>query len=391
MKLAPDRYDITVFGAEPFENYNRILLSSVLAGEKTIDDIMLNDEQWYIDNGITLHKGNKVVFIDQAARKVIGDDGTTTGYDRIILATGSHPFVIPVLGADLPGVITFRNILDVEALLHASTICKKPVVIGAGLLGLEAANGLVRRGMAVTVVHQLGTLMERQIDKPASDLLKDSLEQRGITVLTERHTRSIIGDTRVQGIRFTDGTVIEADLVVMAVGICPDTALAQSAGLHCERGIVVNDAMQTDNPRIYAVGECAQHRGVNYGLVVPLFEQAMVCAKQLAGISAARYEGSVVATTLKVTGIDIFSAGDFLGDADCEVIVLRDPGRHVYKKLVLRDNRLIGAVFFGESAASEWYRDLMREQTDIGPFRDVLMFGPKFMGKDDSPKPEMAA
>ncbi|MGB5538815.1 MAG: FAD-dependent oxidoreductase, partial [Gammaproteobacteria bacterium] len=311
LKLAPERYDITVFGAEPYGNYNRIMLSPVLAGEKTIDDIMLNDEQWYIDNGVSLHKGKTITRIDRLQRQVIADDGTTAHYDRLLLATGSNPFIIPVPGHDKDGVIAFRDIHDVDTMLAASRDYRKAVVIGGGLLGLEAANGLMKQGMEVTVVHLLDSLMERQLDKPASGLLKRSLEQRGMTFLMEAQTSEILGNGRVRGVRFRDGSEIEADLVVMGVGIVPNAALAKSAGLYCERGIVVNDVMQTYDPRIYAVGECAQHRGIAYGLVAPLFEQGKVAANQLAGLGYATYKGSVTSTKLKVTGIDLFSAGEF--------------------------------------------------------------------------------
>ena len=266
LKIAPEKYDITVFGAEPYGNYNRIMLSPVLAGEKTVDDIMLNDEQWYRDNGITLYKGRTITEIDRANRRVIADDGTVADYDRLLIATGSNPFMIPVPGKDKDGVIAFRDIHDVDTMLAAAHDYKKAVIIGGGLLGLEAANGLMKQGMDVTVVHLLDSLMERQLDKPASGLLKRSLEERGMKFLMEAETAEIIGNGRAQGVRFRDGSEVDADLVVMGVGIVPNTELAKNAGLHCERGIVVNDVMQTFDPRIYAVGECVQHRGIAYGL-----------------------------------------------------------------------------------------------------------------------------
>ncbi|MGB5306611.1 MAG: FAD-dependent oxidoreductase, partial [Gammaproteobacteria bacterium] len=281
LKIAPEHYDITVFGAEPYGNYNRIMLSPLLAGEKTVADIMLNDEQWYIDNGISLYTGKQVTRIDRARRRVIAEDGTSADYDRLLIATGSNPFMIPVPGRDKDGVIAFRDINDVDTMLAAAHDYKKAVVIGGGLLGLEAANGLMKQGMEVTVVHLLDSLMERQLDKPASSLLKASLEERGMNFLMEAQTAEIIGNGRVQGIRFKDGSKVTADLVVMGVGIVPNIELAKNAGLHCERGIVVNDVMQTFDPRIYAVGECAQHRGIAYGLVAPLFEQGKVAANQL--------------------------------------------------------------------------------------------------------------
>jgi nitrite reductase (NADH) large subunit len=380
LKIAPEMYDITVFGAEPYGNYNRIMLSPVLAGEKTVDDIMLNDEQWYSDNGITLYKGKSITELDRLNKRVIAEDGTTVDYDRLLLATGSNPFMIPVPGKDKDGVIAFRDIHDVDTMLQASKDYKKAVVIGGGLLGLEAANGLMKQGMDVTVVHLLDSLMERQLDKPASALLKASLEERGMNVLMEAATEEIIGNGRVQGVRFKDGSEIETDLVVMGVGIVPNTELAKSAGLHCERGVVVNDVMQTFDPVIYAVGECAQHRGIAYGLVAPLFEQGKVAANQLAQLGYAHYQGSVTSTKLKVTGIDLFSAGDFNEAGDDEVIVLQDPASGTYKKLVINDNRIKGAVLYGDTIDGTWYFQLMREATSIADFRKTILFGQHDLG-----------
>ena len=382
LKLAPDLYDITVFGGEPYGNYNRIMLSPVLAGEKTIDEIILNDDDWYAEHGITLHKGKWVVEIDRARRVVRADDGTEAKYDRLIIATGSKPFIIPVPGNELEGVVAFRDIADVDAMLAAARAHEhgKAVVIGGGLLGLEAANGLMKQGMDVTVVHLMDTLMERQLDKPAGSLLKASLEERGMKFLLEAETEAILGSEKVEGVRLKDGLEIPADLVVMAVGIRPNIELAKQAGLHCERGIVVDDTLQTYDPRIYAVGECVQHRGVTYGLVAPLFEQAKVCANHLARIGIARYEGSMTSTKLKVTGIDLFSAGDFHGDEYTEDLVFQDPGRGVYKKLVLRDNRIIGAVLYGDTIDGSWYFELMRDGTDVSDMRDHLLFGQAHLG-----------
>jgi nitrite reductase (NADH) large subunit len=380
LKLAPDKYDITVFGAEPYGNYNRIMLSPVLAGEKTIDDIMLNDVPWYTDNGITLYTGKAVTGIDRAGRRVVAADGTTADYDRLLLATGSRPFMIPVPGSDKDGVIAFRDIHDVDTMLAAAHAHTRAVVIGGGLLGLEAANGLMKQGMEVTVVHLLDSLMERQLDKPAAALLKRSLEERGMNFLMEAETSEIIGNGRVQGVRFRDGSEIGADLVVMGVGIVPNTELARNAGLHCERGIVVNDVMQTFDPRIYAVGECVQHRGIAYGLVAPLFEQGKVAANHLAGLGYASYAGSVTSTKLKVTGIDLFSAGEFIEAEGDEVLSLQDPAAGTYKKLVIRDDRIKGAVLYGDTIDGTWYFQLMREGTSIADFRKTLLFGQHDLG-----------
>ncbi len=381
-KLAPDIYDITVFGAEPYANYNRILLSPVLAGEQTISDIMLNDVDWYAENGITLHLGKKITSIDRVKRRVIADDGTEAEYDRLLLATGSNPFMLPVPGKDLQGVISYRDIKDTNDMIDAAAVHKHAIVIGGGLLGLEAANGLKLRGMDVTVVHLPTWLMERQLDPVAGKMLQKSLEDRGLKFLLAKNTQEIVGDAegKVKAIRFTDGSELPAELVVMAVGIRPNTTLAEATGLYCNRGIVVNDTMQTYDPRIYAVGECVNHRGTAYGLVAPLFEQGKVCATHLAQFGIGRYTGSLTSTKLKVTGIDLFSAGDFTGGEGTEEIVLSDPYAGVYKKLVIRDDRLIGACLYGDTVDGSWYFKLLREGRRINDIRDKLMFGESNIG-----------
>jgi len=380
LKLDDEMYDITVFGEEPYGNYNRILLSPVLAGEKTIDEIMLNDDQWYADNHVTLYKNKTVVNVDRKKQIVIADDGREVPYDRLLLATGSSPFIIPVPGHDLPGVISFRDIHDVDLMLEASDKHKHAVVIGGGLLGLEAANGLMLQGMNVTVVHLGDVLMERQMDTVAGGMLKKSLEERGLNFLMGASTEAIIGDERVKGVRFKDGSEIVTDLVVMAVGIRPNIELASKIGLHCERGVVVNDTLQTFDPKIYSVGECVQHRGETYGLVAPLFEQAKVCANHLAKMGIGLYQGSVTSTKLKVTGIDLFSAGDFIGDDTTEDIVMQDVNRGVYKKIVLKDNKIHGAVMYGDTVDGAWYFQLLRDETDISDIRESLMLGQAHLG-----------
>ncbi len=380
LELAPDRYRITVFGAEPHVNYNRILLSPVLAGEKEFSDIVLNDEAWYAEHGITLHTGREIVRIDRAARKVVAKDGIEAPYDRLLVATGSIPFRLPVPGSELPGVIGFRDLADVDVMIKAAREYRHAVVIGGGLLGLEAANGLLKQGMKVTVVHLPEALMDRQLDTAAARMLRRSLEQRGLEFVMAGQTEEIFGKKRVQGVRLQDGRELTADLVVMAVGIRPNIDLAKSAGLYCERGIVVNDTMQTYDPRVYAVGECVQHRGQVYGLVAPLFEQAKVCANHLAHFGIARYEGSMVSTKLKVTGIDLFSAGNFLGNDTTEEIVMQDAAAGVYKKLVLADNRLLGAVLYGDTVDGSWYFQLMREETDVSDMRARLLHGQMHLG-----------
>lgn len=381
LKLDPERYHITVFGEEPYGNYNRIMLSPVLASEKTIEQIMLNDDAWYAEQGITLHKGKKVEQINRSRCRVIATDGTTASYDRLIIATGSTPFMLPIVGADKQGVIGFRDINDVNTMLAAAQHYKNAVVIGGGLLGLEAANGLLKQGMKVSVVHINDILMERQLDKPAAKLLQQSLEARGLKFLMQANTAELLGHERVTGVRFKDGSELSADLVVMAVGIRPNIALAKSAGLYCERGIVVNDTLQTiTDPKIYAIGECVQHRGIAYGLVAPLFEQAKVAANHLAKHGIARYAGTVTSTKLKVTGIELFSAGDFIGNEQTEEIVFKDAGAGTYKKLVLQDNQIKGAVLYGDTVDGSWYFQLMKDKTDISAFRDTLLFGQAHLG-----------
>ncbi|WP_018989013.1 nitrite reductase large subunit NirB [Aromatoleum toluclasticum] len=387
LKLAPDLYDITVFGAEPHGNYNRILLSPVLAGEMTLPEIMLNDLDWYRDNAITLHAGKMVTKIDRTKRKVIASDGTEAEYDRLLIATGSTPFIPPIPGADLPGVLAYRDIGDTEAMIEASTQYKHAVVIGAGLLGLEAANGLMLRGMSVTVVHLADWIMERQLDKPAADMLQASLEAKGMNFLLSKQTEALVrGESgRVSAVRFKDGMEIPADLVVVAAGIRPNFALAESAGIYCGtgrvRGIHVSDTLQTvTDPRVYAVGECVAHRGIAYGLVAPLFEQGKVAANHLANFGIGRYEGSVTSTKLKVTGIDVFSAGDFSGGADTEDIVLHDKQGGVYKRIVIKNNRIVGSVLYGDTADGSWYFQLMKDGQDIHAIRDHLMFGQNHLG-----------
>ena len=390
LKIAPDLYDITVFGAEPHPNYNRILLSPVLAGEQTLGEIVLNDWAWYLDNHITLHAGFTVNEVDRVRRVVHATDGkgqcVSTEYDRLIMATGSNPFILPIPGKDLQGVLAYRDIADTQAMIDAALVYTHAVVIGGGLLGLEAANGLMKRGMQVTVVHVMPTLMERQLDKVAGELLQKSLVERGMRFLMGAQTQELVGGggedgQRVTAIRFKDGLEIPADLVCMAVGIRPNTALAEKMRLHVNRGIVVSDTLQTTtDARIYAVGECAAHRGIAYGLVAPLFEQGKVLANHLAQFGISRYLGSLTSTKLKVTGIDLFSAGDFSGGEGTEEIVMSDPFGGVYKKLVIKDDKLIGACLYGDTVDGSYYFKLLRDGRSIESSRDRLMFGESNIG-----------
>lgn len=397
IERAPDLYDITVFGAEPYGNYNRVLLSLVLAGEMSVDDIMLNPERWYAENGITLRKGETVERIDRRGREVVTAAGGRVRYDRLLIATGSTPIVLPVPGVDLPGVCTFRDILDVNRMTEAAATHRKAVVIGGGLLGLEAANGLLKRGMDVTVVHLVDALMERQLDAPAAALLRNTLEARGLKFRMPAQTAAILGDARAEAVRFAEGPDVEADLVVMAVGIRPNIDLARRAGLHCERGIVVSDTMQTYDGAIYAVGECVQHRRNTYGLVAPLFDQAKVCANHLARKGFAAYPGSAVSTRLKVTGIDLFSAGDFAGGAGRDDIVVEDRARGVYKRIVMKGDVIVGAVCVGDAADGNWYFEQIAAGAKAPARRDGLAFGvkeglsPSMAAAPDLPHPEEGA
>jgi nitrite reductase (NADH) large subunit len=388
----PDKYRITIFGAEPRVNYNRIMLSPLLAGEKSFEDIVINGQEWYADNGIALVAGDPVVAIDRAAQTVTGRSGRTEHYDRLILATGSDPFIIPVPGKDLPGVITFRDMDDVGKMLEAANRGGDAVVIGGGLLGLEAAHGLSLRGMKVTVIHLMPTLMERQLDEAAGWLLKDALEKRGQTILTQADTGEIYGNGKVEGVRLKDGREIPCSIVVMAVGIRPSTGLAKAAGLEVNRGILVDDHMLTSDPAVLAVGECVEHGGMVYGLVAPLWDMCRSLADCLTG-NPSGYTGSVTSTKLKVSGIDVFSAGDFSGGEGCEDIVLRDATRGVYKRVIVKEDRVIGAVLYGDTADGNWYFDLLRKGEDIADIREALIFGQAFAsgGALADPKAAVAA
>lgn len=386
---APGRYQVTIFNAEPRVNYDRIMLSPVLSGEKAYEEIIIHGDGWYIANNITLYKGHKIVAIDRTAKTVTSDHGVTEPYDKLVIATGSVPFIIPVPGHDLPGVLTYRDLDDVQAMMLAAQSRAKAVVIGGGLLGLEAAAGLNAQGMDVTVLHVMPTLMERQLDPAAGYLLQRAVEQRGIKVITKANTRAITGNGKVGQVELADGTIIPATLVVMAVGIRPNSMLAKEAGIAVNRGIVVDAGMRSNDPDIYALGECAEVNGQVYGLVAPLYEMARVAARQLAGDEAAAFVHMDTPTKLKVTGIDLFSLGDFAEGEDRQEIVLRDAAAGVYKRLVLKDDRIIGTVLYGETADGAWFNDLKKKQTDISEMRDTLIFGQSYQG--GAPLDPMAA
>ncbi|WP_286803005.1 MULTISPECIES: nitrite reductase small subunit NirD [Acinetobacter] len=379
LDMAPDRYEITVIGEEPWGNYNRIMLSPVLSGEKTIDDIMLHPHAWYADKGIRLFAGDLAVRIDRPRKHVYTEKGEVISYDRLILATGSKPFVPPIPGSDLKGVLSFRDIYDVNSMLDYCKTWKNAVVIGGGLLGLEAAYGLKQQGMNVTVLHLMDRIMDRQLDSKASQMLKTAIEQKGITILTAANTEGLIGEEgHVTQVKLKNGTVLDADLVVFAVGIRPNMTLAQSAGLRCNRGVLVNDTMQTFDPSIYAVGECIEHRGQTFGLVEPLWGQAFICASHLAEHGSLTFKAPTVPTQLKVSGCDVFSAGDFEPKEDFEDIVLNDEKRQIYKRIIIQKDRVIGAVLFGDTEDGAWYAELITDQTPITSIRNKLLFGRDF-------------
>lgn len=376
LERAPARYDIAVFGAEAQPGYNRILLSGVLAGEKKLDDIVTHPKGWHEAHGIVLNAGDPVVAIDREARTVRSAAGLCLGYDKLLLATGSKPIALPVPGLDLPGVCAFRDIADVEAMTLAAHRHRRAVVIGGGLLGLEAAWGLQRRGMAVTVVHLMPILMERQLDATAAGLLQGDLARRGIEFLTNAQTEEIFGTGRAEGVRLADGREIPGDLVVMAIGTRPNIDLARAAGLDINRGILVGDDLCTSDPAIHAVGECVEHNGQIFGLVAPLWEQARICAARLAGDRHAAYLPPPVFTSLKITGIDVFSAGALAGADDADnLVTLCDVAGGIYKKLILRGDRLVGCVLYGDVGDGPWYVELIQSQRSITPWRDHLIFG----------------
>ncbi|WP_406872229.1 nitrite reductase large subunit NirB [Aminobacter sp. P9b] len=389
LEAAPGRYQVTIFNAEPRVNYDRIMLSPVLSGEKGYEEIIIHGDGWYIKHGITLYKGHRIVAIDRTAKTVTSDHGVTEPYDRLVIATGSVPFIIPVPGNDMAGVLSYRDLDDVNAMLLAAQSRAKAIVIGGGLLGLEAAAGLQSRGMDVTVLHVMPTLMERQLDPAAGYLLQKAVEARGIKVMTKANTKAIVGHGKVEGVELADGTIIPATLVVMAVGIRPNAAIAKDAGIDTNRGIVVDHGMRTSDPDILALGECAEVGGQVYGLVAPLYEMARVAAAHLAGEQTAGFVHSDTPTKLKVTGIDLYSLGDFADGDDREEIVLRDAAAGIYKRLVLRDNRVIGTVLYGETGDGAWFNDLKKKQTDISEMRDTLIFGQAYQG--GSPLDPMAA
>ncbi|MBD1378950.1 nitrite reductase large subunit NirB [Metabacillus arenae] len=373
LNIDPTSFEITIFGSEPHVNYNRIMLSSVLQGKTLLKDITINELDWYKDNQIELYSGETVIHIDKENMTVTTDKNRTVAYDKLILATGSLPFMLPIPNIEKEGVFTFRTIEDCEKMIESSKQYKKAIVIGGGLLGLEAASGLVNLGMEVDVVHNTPYLMQRQLDSTASIMLQKELEKQGIRVHLEKNTTEIIGENRAEGLRFDDGSELEADLIVMAAGVIPNTQLAKENGIHTNRAIVVNDYMETDTPHIYAVGECVEHKGIAYGLVKPLYEQGKVLAKHVCGISCEAYQGSVLSTQLKVSGVNVFSVGVFEEDDTLKAVKVFDEVDGVYKKIVFDQNKIVGAVLFGDTSDGTRLLDIVVKQKDITNLEKVRL------------------
>ena len=378
IQSAPAEYEITIFGAEPYGNYNRIMLTPVLYGAKNIDDIMIHDLNWYKENQVTLHcgAGKNVIDVDREQRVVISEDGIRVKYDRLLIATGSSPFMVPIPGYKTEGVMGFRDIADVEAMIEKAKTKQHAVILGGGLLGLEAASGLMKRGMDVTVVNRGEYLLSQQLDEVAANILKVELEQTGLSFRMGVTIKEIISTKdHISRVIFSENSELPADILIMATGVRPNKQLAEKIGLHCEKGIVVNSFMQTFDPRIYSVGECVQHRGELFGLVAPVYEQAKVCANHLAGHGVAGFKTLIAATILKVTDINLFSMGNFRGDDTTESITLQDFALNIYRKIVVRDNKIVGVVLYGDTTDSGWYMELFKKESDISEFREQLIFG----------------
>ena len=375
LEITRDKYEITVFGEEPYVNYNRIMLSYILSQEKTFEDTIINHQSWYDENNVTLHKGDKIIAIDKTAKTVTSAKGKTESYDKLLIATGSNPFVPTTKGSDLNSVIAFRTKHDVDTIIDTIDKDKTAVVVGGGLLGLEAAYGIAMHGIKTVLVHRSGSILSQQLDSTGGKLLQKNLESYGIEFKLNTTIKEISGETTVEAVSFTDGTKVESNLVVFATGIIPNTALATEAGLNTNKGILVDDFMGTSDDSIFAIGECVEHKGNTYGLVAPLYEQAKVLAKKLAGKEVDGYSGSTLSTRLKISGVDLFSAGDYLGDETTEELILLDEKVGVYKKLVIYEDKIIGIVLYGETMDASWYLKLLKEQTDISDLRTKILFG----------------
>lgn len=382
--IEKNNFDITVFGSEPHPAYNRILLSPLLSGEQTLDNVITHTKDWYEENNIQFYSGKTIVDIDRDKKIVFDEAGQQYSYDKLLIATGSTPFNPPIEGKDLAGIYTYRTIEDVE---HMLGVCNdetqsNAIVIGGGLLGLEVAYGLKKQGMNVSVLHREDILMNNQLDKVSSQYLMQCLNEKGIEIITQANTKCFHGEDKVTAVELEDGTILEADLVVLAVGVRPNIQLAKKIGLDYEKAIIVNEQLQTSDESIFSLGECVQFKNNLYGLVAPLYEQAAVCARYLCGEETAAYQDSVSATGLKVTGVNIFSAGQFQEDEDCKVIKINDEKQNVYRKLVIKDNQLIGTLLYGDTTASNWYQDLIQSKKNIIPLKEYLMFGPAYFDEE---------
>lgn len=384
IQSAPGRYEITVFGAEPHGNYNRIMLTPVLFGAKSLADIMIHDFEWYKQHQITLHCGpdKAVVDVDRQQRCVIAEDGTRAHYDKLLIATGSLPLMLDIPGRNVEGVLGFRDIANVETMIAKAASKRHAVILGGGLLGLEAANGLLQRGMQVSVINRAGHLLNRQLDRKAAAFLQRELAAKGIQFHLGVTIASVNSeDQHISSVELSDGSVLAADMLIMSTGITPNISLAKRIGLACQQGIEVDECMRTSDPAIYSVGECVQHQGEVFGLVAPVYEQAKVCAQQLLGRGDSQFKTLSSATMLKVTGIDLFSVGNFEGDADCQVLQLIDHDLGIYKKIVIRNDSVVGVILYGDTSDSAWYLNLVKEKTAIASIRDRLMFGPSALAQ----------
>ena len=382
LELNKDKYDITIYGEEPHVNYNRIMLSYILSQEKTFEDTIINHQSWYEQNNITLNKGDKVISIDKANKIIKSQSGKTESYDKLLIATGSTAFVPKTKGSNLENVIAFRTKADVDAIIGTIRKEKVAVVVGGGLLGLEAAYGIAMHGIKTILVHRSGSILSQQLDSTGGKLLQKNLESYGIEFKLNTTIEEINGDGIVENVSFTDGTSVESNLVVFATGIIPNTELALDANIDCNKGIVVDDFLKTSDGSIFAIGECVEHNGNTYGLVAPLYEQAKVLAKVLADKTTEGYEGSTLSTRLKISGVDLFSAGDYLGDVTTEELILLDEKAGIYKKLVIYDNRIIGIVLYGDTVDASWYLKLLKEHTDIRDLRTKILFGKSALSGD---------
>ena len=382
LELTNDKYDITIYGDEPHVNYNRIMLSYILSSEKNFEDTIINHQTWYEQNNITLNKGDKVISINKEEKTITSASGKVESYDKLLIATGSLAFIPKTTGSNLKNVIAFRTKADVDTILETINKSKTAVVVGGGLLGLEAAYGIAKHGIKTILVHRSSSILSQQLDSMGGKLLQKNLESYGIEFKLNTTVTQIDGEKEVEKVTFSDGSVVESNIVVFATGIIPNKSLAIDATLECNKGIVVNDFLQTSDENIFAIGECVEHKGNTYGLVAPLYEQAKVLAKYLADVKTEGYNGSTLSTRLKISGVDLFSAGDYLGDVTTEDLILLDEKVGIYKKLVIYNNKIIGMVLYGDTADASWYLKLLKEETDISDLRTKILFGKSALSGD---------